>query len=84
MGLKGRAVKRKIGAYHVRAHDGQQNVARHLETSSLFRELLFWVFVRMTEAARAIEEAGKIEVVVMSVGYRSKKNFYRHSSRGLV
>jgi AraC-like DNA-binding protein len=31
----------------------------------------------MTEAARAIEEGGKIEAVAMSVGYRSKKNFYR-------
>jgi len=35
------------------------------------------IFLRMTQAARAIEQGGKIEAVAMSVGYRSKKNFYR-------
>lgn len=35
------------------------------------------VFVRMTRAAWEIERGGKIEAIAMSLGYRSKKNFYR-------
>lgn len=35
------------------------------------------VFVRMSHAATLIERGEKIEAVAISVGYRSKKNFYR-------
>ena len=61
MALKGRAVKRKserITSEHATGNKTPRGIRKRVH---FFRELLFWVwvFVRMTEAARAIEEGGK-------------------------
>lgn len=68
-----------INAEEIAQHIGR----RPSYLTRLFREQqgcgihAYLVKVRMREAARLIEAGEKAEVVALSVGYRSRTNFYR-------
>lgn len=51
----------------------------HNETGMMVRDYVLGI--RMEQAEKLVREGVKIEAIALSVGYRSKKNFYRQFRR---